>query len=112
MVGKYVSPATGMTLEFENGSVIIDCRRAHIRAGYQVDNTPSGFVVRVQNGGGSFALAVAPDNSLRGQGQTTINGRLVTAIQGDNVRFQPVSETCPVGVLTPNAKRNTMIAQK
>jgi hypothetical protein len=111
MVGRYVGQG-GLTLEFENGSVIIDCKRAHIRAGYQVDNTAEGFVVRVQNASGAFALAMAPDNSLRGQGQTMINGRLVTAIQGDNVRFQPVSDTCPVGILAPNAKRNTMVAQR
>jgi len=110
-VGRYVGQG-GLTLEFENRWVIIDCKRAHIRAGYQVDNTAEGFVVRVQNGGGAFALAVAPDNSLRGQGQTTVNGRLVTAIQGDNVRFQPVSDTCPLGALAPNARRNTMIAQR
>ena len=48
VTGRYVNPSAGMTLVFENNSVIIDCKRTHIRAGYAVDNTPAGFVVRVK----------------------------------------------------------------
>ena len=109
MTGVYAGHG-GLKLEFENDAVIIDCKRAHAKFGYAVDNAADGFVVRVQNGGGAFQLAVAPDGSLRGAGQTTINGRTVTAITGQNVSFAPVADTCPVGVLSANASRNTLVA--
>jgi len=44
---------------------------------------------------------VQPDNSLRGAGSTTVNGRLVSGMSGDNVTFAPHSETCDVGTFRP-----------
>lgn len=107
MAGRYLSSA-GLSLEFENDAVILDCNKAHAKSPYQVENTPSGFAVRIQNGGGAFQLAVGPDNTLRGTGSTSVNGRLVTAIRGDNVSFTPHSETCSVGTFTARSERNTM----
>ena len=109
VIGPYAS-SSGLKLEFDGQSVVLDCGQAHIRTPYTVDNTPSGFVVHVQNGGGAFLLGVAPDNTLRGSGSTTVSGRLVTAIQGDDVRFTPHSESCSVGTFAPRAKRNIMLA--
>jgi hypothetical protein len=77
---------------------------------YTVDNTASGFVIHVQNGGGPFLLGVAPDNTLRGSGSATVNGRLVSAVNGENVSFTPHSESCNVGTFAPKGKQNTMIA--
>jgi len=107
MAGRYFS-STGLTLEFENDAVILDCGKAHAKSPYQVDNTPSGFTVRVQNGGGAFQLSVAPDNTLRGVGSTSVNGRLVTAIRGDTVNFAPHAETCGIGAFAARSKRNTL----
>jgi len=109
MTGRYVD-SSGLTLEFENGEVILDCGKAHATSPYTVDNTPNGFVVHVQNVGGAFLLGVAPDNTLRGSGGTTVNGKLVTSIRGDNVNFTPHSESCSVGTLAARSKRNTMRA--
>lgn len=109
MSGRFVG-SSGLTLEFENDAVVLECGKAHAKSPYVVDNTPAGFAVRVQNGGGAFRLDVAPDNTLRGSGNTTVNGKLVTAIRGDNVSFTQHSESCGVGTFAARSKRNTMRA--
>jgi len=109
MSGRYVGNS-GLTLEFENDAVILECGKAHAKSPYVVDNTPAGFAVRVQNGGGAFRLDVAPDNTLRGSGSTTVNGKIVSSIRGDNVSFTPHSESCSIGTFTARSKRNTMRA--
>jgi hypothetical protein len=109
MTGRYAA-GSGLVMEFANDSVTLDCGKAHVKAPYTVENTATQFVVHVQNAGGAFLLGVAPDNSLRGSGSAAVNGRLVSAIQGENVSFTPHSETCNVGSFTPRGKRNTMLA--
>jgi len=91
-----------MKLAFSNGFVTVDSGRAHANAGYAVEDTPSGFVVRVQNAGGPFALTLGPGNSLRGSASTTVNWKIVSSFHDDNVRFTPHSESCAVGVFTPD----------
>ena len=109
VTGDYTS-STNMQLSFNNGFVTLDCGQAHINAPYTVDNSPTGFVVHIQNAGGAFLLAAAPDDTLRGSGSTTVNGRLVSAVNGQNVSFTPHSETCNVGTFAPKGQRNTMLA--
>ena len=108
MTGRYAD-TSGLTLEFGNDAVTLDCGQAHARSPY-VDNTPTGFVVRVQNAGGAFLLGVAPDDTLRGSGSTGVNGKLVSSIRGDNVSFTPHSESCSVDTFASRSKRNTMRA--
>jgi hypothetical protein len=102
LVGAYAS-SSGMKLAFSNRYVSLDCGNAHVNAPYEVENTPSGFIVRVENTGGAFALSVAPDNTLRGSGSTTVDGKLVSSFHDDNVSFTPHSESCPLGIFTPEA---------
>jgi hypothetical protein len=102
ITGTYASP-TGMRLTFSNRYVTVDCGTAHVNAPYAVENTASGFMVRVQNAGGAFALSVAPGNTLQGSGSTTVNGKLVSSFHDDNVSFTPHSESCPVGLLAPES---------
>lgn len=109
MAGRYLGNS-GLMLEFENDAVILDCGKAHAKSSYVVENEPAGFVVRVQNGGGAFLLSVAPDNTLRGSGATSVNGKLVASIRGDMVNFTPHSENCNVGTFSARSKRNTMRA--
>jgi hypothetical protein len=108
-MGPYVS-STGMKLDFHGQVAVLECGQAHVRTPYTVENTPANFVIHVQNSGGAFLLGVAPDNTLRGSGSTTVSGKLVAAIQGDSVRFTPHSETCSIGTFTMRAKRNIMMA--
>ena len=99
MAGKY---GGGMLLlDFSGNSLVLDCGQAHIRTTYAVENTSSTFLVHVQNSSRPFTLAVQPDNSLRGAGSTTVNGKLVTGIAGENITFALHSETCDVGAFRP-----------
>jgi len=100
MTGKYSDGR--LLLDFGGNSLVIDCGQAHVRQPYTVDNTPDALLVHVQNSGGPFTLALQPDNSLRGGGSTTVNGRLVTGMNGDDVAFAQHSETCDVGTFRPN----------
>jgi len=109
VTGRYVD-GSGLTLEFGNDAVVLECGKAHAKSPYMVDNTPTGFVVHVQNGGGAFLLGVAPDNTLRGSGSTSVNGKLVSSIHGENVSFTQHSESCSVGTFAARSKRNTMRA--
>jgi hypothetical protein len=99
MTGKYGGGT--LLLDFSGNSLVLDCGQAHVRATYNVENAPSTFMVHVQNPGGPFNLALQPDNSLRGAGSTTVNGKLVTGMNGDDVAFAPHSETCDVGTFHP-----------
>ena len=99
VTGQYESG--NLLLEFSPTSVILDCGEAHVRQTYTVENTADRLLIHIENSGGPLTLAVEPDNSLHGTGSTTINGRLVSGMQGENVTFTPHSETCEVGTLRP-----------
>jgi hypothetical protein len=99
MTGKYSDGR--LLLDFSGNSLVIDCGQAHVRQPYTVENTPNALLVHVQNSGGPFTLALQPDNSLRGAGSATVNGRLVTGMNGDDVAFATHSETCDVGTFRP-----------
>jgi hypothetical protein len=99
MTGKYTNGR--LQMEFSTATVILDCGEAHVRLPYTVENTPDRFLVHIENPTGPFTLAVDSDNSLRGSGSTTVNGRLVSGMQGDNITFRPHSETCEVSTFHP-----------
>ena len=99
MEGKYGS--SGLQLDFAGDAVILDCGAAHVKAPYTVENAAAALVVHVKNSGGPFDLVVSSDNTLRGSGSTTVNGRLVTGMDGDNVTYAPRSETCQIASYTP-----------
>lgn len=106
MVGEY-SSTSGLKLSFAGDAVVLDCGQAHVKAPYTVENAPSNFLVHVDNNGGPFTLVVEPDNTLRGSGSTTVNGRLVSGMNGDQVTFTPHSETCHLGTFTPGQHAST-----
>jgi hypothetical protein len=110
MAGKYGNGK--LLLDFSDNSLVLDCGQAHVRAPYTVENTPGALIVHVQNSGGPFTLALQPDHSLLGSGSTTVNGRLVTGMNGENVAFAPHSESCEVGTLRPKtgSARATSVA--
>jgi hypothetical protein len=109
MVGKYSGGR--LLLDFTTTSVILDCGQAHIRSTYTVENAPNTFIVHIDNPAGPIALAVQPDNTLRGSGSTTINGRLVTGMQGDQVTFTPTRGSCELSTFQPqNGSTGTKVA--
>jgi hypothetical protein len=99
MTGKY--GGGGLLLDFNGNSLVLDCGQAHVRQSYSVENTANALLIHVKNSAGPFTLALHPDSSLRGTGSTTVNGRLVTGMKGDNVTFAPHSETCDVDTFRP-----------
>ena len=99
MTGQFASGK--LVLDFTPTSIILDCGAAHVRGAYTVENATDQLLVHVENPGGPFTLAVEPDSSLRGTGSTTINGRLVSGMQGENVTFTPRAETCEVASFRP-----------
>jgi hypothetical protein len=106
MIGDYSGPG-GLKLSFAGDAVILDCGQAHVKAPYTIENAPSNFLVHVQNSGGPFTLIVEPDNTLRGSGATTVNGRLVSGMNGSDVTYMPHSETCNVGTFRPAQSAST-----
>ena len=59
------------------------------------------FRISISNPGGPFTLTLAPDNTLRGSGSTTVNGRIFASMDNSgNVSFRPVSATCSVNTFT------------
>jgi hypothetical protein len=99
MTGKYGGGK--LLLDFSGNSLVLDCGQAHVRQPYTVENTSNALLIHVQNSASPFTLALQPDNSLRGTGNTSVNGRLVKGMSGDNVTFTPHSETCDVGTFRP-----------
>ena len=99
MTGKY--GGGNLLLDFTGNSLVLDCGQAHVRQSYTVENSSNALLIHVQNSASPFTLALQPDNSLRGTGSTTVNGRLVTGMKGDDVTFAPHSETCDVGTFRP-----------
>jgi hypothetical protein len=106
MVGKY-SSSSGLILDFGGDKVTLDCGPAHVKQPYTVENSPSQLLIHVQNSGGPFTLDVAPDNSLHGSGSTTVNGRLVTGMNGDNITYKPSSQQCSVATLSPGSPNSS-----
>jgi hypothetical protein len=101
MEGKYTS--SGLLLDFAGDAVTMDCGQAHVKSPYTVENAASALMVHVKNAGGPFDLVVSANNALRGSGSTTVNGRLVSGMSGDNVTYVPHSETCAVGSFAPQS---------
>ena len=60
-------------------AVLSACRQSspleHPTADMLSARAPDTFLIYVQNSGGPFTLALQPDNSLRGAGSATVNGR-------------------------------------
>ena len=110
MEGKY-SSSNGLLLDFGGDAVTLDCGPAHVKQPYTVENSATQLLIHVNNSGGPFTLSVAADNTLHGSGSTTVNGRLVSGMNGDNVTFTPKSQQCNVATFTPgSAASSTSIA--
>jgi len=110
MEGKYAS-SSGLLLDFGGDAVTLDCGPAHVKQPYTVENSATQLLIHVNNNGGPFTLSLAADNTLHGSGSTTVNGRLVSGMNGDNVTFTPKSQQCNVATFTPgSAASSTSIA--
>jgi hypothetical protein len=100
IVGTFTS-ATGLKIQFQDGSAVIDCAQAHVMALYDVSIQGGAASVTVRNGASPIRLAMQANGSLSGTGSTTINGKLMTGVDDNgNPILVPTSASCPVDTLT------------
>jgi hypothetical protein len=98
MTGVF-SGSGGLKLQFNDGNAVIDCAQAHVLAPYDVSIQAGSAVVTVKNGTNPFHLTVQGDGTLRGSGTTTVNGKLMTALNGSDPVFAPTSAICSLNSL-------------
>jgi hypothetical protein len=100
MAGTFAS-ADGLKIQFSDGGAVIDCAQAHVAAKYSVAISGSSIRATVRNGTSPFTLALGANGTLGGTGTTTVNGKLMTALDSNSDPIlTPTSATCPVGTLT------------
>ena len=109
MTGHYVD-SSGLTLEFGNDAVTLDCGKAHAtRHTWSITRPPALSSMSRTAAGLSFS-ASRPTTRSAVPDLRSVNGKLVSSIRGDNVSFTPHSESCTVGTFAARSKRNTMRA--
>jgi len=101
MAGTFTS-AGGLKIQFQDAGAVIDCAQAHVSAQYDVSNQAGAATIAVKNGSTPFSLTLQPNGTLSGAGSATINGKVMTALDGDgNPVLTPTSATCALGTLAP-----------
>ncbi len=99
LVGAYAG-AGGLKIQFQDASAVIDCAQAHVMAQYDVSNSAGAVTIAVKNGSAPFSLTLQSNGSLSGTGTATVNGKLMTGLDGDsNPVLTPTSANCAVGNL-------------
>jgi hypothetical protein len=99
MAGTYTS-AGGLKIQFQDAGAVIDCAQAHVSVQYDVSNQAGAATIAVKNGSTPFRLTLQSNGTLTGAGTATINGKLMTALDGDgNPILTPTSATCALGTL-------------
>ncbi len=99
MAGTFTS-AGGLKIQFQDAGAVIDCAQAHVSVQYDVSNQAGAANIAVKNGNSPFSLTLQPSGTLAGAGSATINGKLMTAMDGDgNPVLTPTSATCALGTL-------------
>ena len=102
MAGTYTS-AGGLKIQFQDAGAVIDCAQAHVSVQYDVSNRAGAATIAVKSGSTPFSLTLQPSGTLSGAGSATINGKLMTALDGDgNPILTPTSATCTLGTLAPS----------
>lgn len=98
-MGGVYRNAGGLTIQFNDGSAVIDCAKAHVLALYDVSSQGGQVNIAVKNGTNPFNLIVNADGTLSGSGTATINGKIMTALSGADPVFVPATASCPVNTL-------------
>jgi hypothetical protein len=99
-MGGYYKNAGGLSIQFNDGSAIVECGQAHVLALYDVSSQGGQVTISVKNGTNPFTLTVNSDGSLSGSGTATINGKIMTALAGADPVFAPATASCPLNALT------------
>jgi hypothetical protein len=99
-MGGVYKNAGGLTIQFNDGSAVIDCAKAHVLALYDVSSQGGQVNIAVKNETNPFNLTVNPDGTLSGSGTATINGKIMTALSGADPVFESATASCPANSLT------------
>jgi hypothetical protein len=110
MSGQFTGPG-GLTLEFADDAVTLDCAAAHAKHPYTVENAPSQFQVTVKNGAAPFTLTVQPNGSLQGSGNAEVAGRVVTGSTEKALTYATKNARCAIGILTPKGTATAQVSQ-
>lgn len=110
--GKYAGE-DGVDIEFHPESAVVGCREAVVAREYSVSTSGNRVLVNIQNGASPISLELRRDGTMAGSGPVSVNSRRVASvkqrIEGTrNVQepvFEPVADTCTLGVLTPEGPR-------
>ncbi len=112
MTGTYKG-TTGFEVEFHLDSAVLGCREAVVARDYSVTASAGRVTVNIKNGDAPLAVELRRDGELAGDGQVQINGRVMigsnqrvdenTRLVSHDPVFQPISDTCSVGVLRPSS---------
>jgi hypothetical protein len=100
MSGQYASQS-GLTLEFRDNGVIVDCGEAHVAKPYTVEPGATQAVIAVKNDPAPFTLALQSDGTLTGSGSVDVRGRVVSGSTANGIAFAPRNARCALGVLMP-----------
>jgi len=99
-IGVYTN-GSDFRIQFQDASVVIDCKQAHIISSYDVSNKGGTATIAVKNGATPFALTVTQNDTLAGPASVTVNGKLFTAMNGTNAVLTPTSASCSTASLAP-----------
>ncbi len=101
MNGQYVGQA-GFDIEFHPESAVLACRQAVIARDYTVSMKGNQILVNIQDSTKPIVLELRPDGKLAGSGPVQINARAIVGKDANGqLVYQPTSDTCTLGVLTP-----------
>jgi hypothetical protein len=101
MQGRYAAPG-GLDIVFLHNAAVVGCRQAAFAQDYKVSASGNRVLVTIQNAGSQISLELTPGGTLAGSGAVKLEGNALVGMDVNNRPvFQPVSETCPVNVLSP-----------
>jgi hypothetical protein len=103
MAGEYVS-ASGLGISFHPESATVACGEAELSDKYTITATGKEILIRLANGNSPFSMVVRADGTLvpAGQGTITINGRVMTGMNGTQPVFAPLPPArCQLVSLSP-----------
>ena len=100
MSGRYVGQG-GLALEFGADAVVIDCGAAHVKQTYTVENAPERILINIKNDTSPFTVALQPNGTLTGSGNTAIAGRVMTGVTQNALTYAQKNASCAIGTLTP-----------
>jgi hypothetical protein len=101
MDGTFAMPG-GLMVEFEPAEAVLTCGEAMQKVEYRTRMAGGRILVRLGKAESAMEMEWRPDGALAGSGTVEVRGRRIVGIKQDGaVGFQPMVESCAVGVLQP-----------